>query len=87
MSDLFAKAFFLNGMKDALKVTVMNAKPTTLKAAIEKAMEAEQVIETANQVKNKISELAKMEDGDLEELEDLDEDTICQINKKRAQYG
>jgi hypothetical protein len=87
MSDLFAKALFLNGMKDALKVTVMNAKPTTLKAAIKKAMEAEQVIETDNQVKNKISELATIEDGDLEELEDLDEDTICQINKKRAQYG
>jgi hypothetical protein len=50
-------------------------------------MVTEQVIETANQVKNKISELAKMEDRDLEELEDLDEDTICQINKKRVQYG
>jgi hypothetical protein len=65
MLDIFAKAFFLKGMKDALKVTVMNAKPATLKAAIEKAMEAEQVRETANQVKNKISELAEMEDGDL----------------------
>jgi hypothetical protein len=81
MSDIFAKAFSLNGMKDALKATVMNAKPATLKAAIEKAMEAKQVIETANQVKKKISELAKMEDGYLEDLEDLDEDTICQINK------
>jgi hypothetical protein len=81
MLDMFAKAYFLNGMKGALKVTVMNAKPTTLKAAIEKVMEAKQVIETANQVKNRISELAKMEDRDLEDLEDLDEDTICQINK------
>ncbi len=82
MWDMFATAFFLNGMKNALKVKVMNAKPATLKITIEKAMEAKQVNKTVNQVKNKISELAKIEYGDLEELEDK----ICQINKERAQY-
>jgi len=87
MSDMFAKAFFLNGIKDALKVTVMNAKPVSLQAAIEKAMEVEQTLETANSNKSRISELAEMEDGDLDEIENLDEDDIFALNKKRAQYG
>ena len=86
VTDMFAKAFFLTGVSALIKTDLINLAPATMSEAITEAMKLEQTMETASGSKTKIAFLADMEDSELEE-EELDEDTISALNKKRAQFG
>ena len=86
--DSLAKGCFLMGINQAIKITLMQKEPATLTEAIKDAMKLELINDTNNTAKNKISSLADMDDGELEEMaDDLDELTVKQINKYRSQYG
>jgi hypothetical protein len=50
-------------------------------------MNLELVEKTNNSAKNRIANLAELDDEDLAEIEDLDEDTIKAINMKRSKFG
>ncbi len=64
----------------------MQKRPANLSEAIKEAMSLELVKKTNGAVKNKIANLAQLDDEDLAEIEDLDDVTIKAINMKRSKF-
>jgi hypothetical protein len=55
--------------------------------AIKEAMSLELIEKTNGAAKNRIANLAELDDKDLAEIEDLDDVTIKAINMKRSKFG
>lgn len=87
MIECLATGCFLMGVVPSIRTPLMQAHPTNLSEAIREAMNLELVEKTNNSAKNRIANLAELDDEDLAEIEDLDEDTIKAINMKRSKFG
>jgi predicted ATP-binding protein involved in virulence len=75
------------GVNQAIRNTHMQKRPVTLTEAIQEAMRLE-LINESNGTKNKIVNLADVDDKDLSAIvEDLDDLTIKGTNTRRAKSG
>ncbi len=82
-----AKECFLMGVNQAIRNMHMQKRPVALTEAIQEAMRLE-LINESNGTKNKIADLADVDDKDLAVIvEDLDDLTIKGINTRRAKSG
>ncbi len=75
------------GVAPSIRTALMQARPANLSEAIKEAMSLELIKKTNGATKNRIANLAKLDDEDLAEIEDLDEATIKAINMKRSKFG
>ena len=84
MKDALAKGCFLMGVNQTIRITLMQKQPVRLNEAIQEAMSLE-LINESNGTKNRIANLADMDDEDLAAIvEDLDDLMIKAINTRRA---
>jgi hypothetical protein len=84
--NALAKEFFLMGVTQAIKTTLMQKDPATLNEAIAEAMKLEDINES-NSAKGKIACLAELEAKDLSKIvDDLDDLTIRLINSRRGKF-
>jgi hypothetical protein len=85
--DALAKGYFLMGVTQAIKVTLMQKDPATLNEAIREAMKLEDINES-NGSGGKVASPSELEDKDLAKIVDnLDDLTIKLINSRRAKFG
>ncbi len=87
MVDCLATGCFLMGVTPSIKTTLMQKRPANLSEAIKEAMSLELIEKTNGAVKNRIANLADMDDEDLAEIEDLDDVTLKAINMKCSKFG
>jgi hypothetical protein len=87
MIECLATGCFLMGVVPSLRTALMQARPANLSEAIKEAMSLELIEKTNGAAKNRIANLAELDDEDLAEIEDLDDVTIKAINMKRSKFG
>ncbi len=86
MVECLATGCFLMGVMPSIKTALMQARPANLSEAIKEAMSLELIEKTNGAAKNRIANLAELDDEDLAEIEDLDDVTIKAINMKRSKF-
>jgi hypothetical protein len=87
MVECLATGCFLMGVTPFIKTALMQARPANLGEAIKEAMSLELIEKTNGAAKNRIANLAELDDEDLAEIKDLDDVTIKAINMKRSKFG
>jgi hypothetical protein len=78
---------FISGAKGALKRVLVRQNPNSLTEAIQIAIQLEQIWSKLKLAKQRIHELADMEDHELEQNQDLEPQIIRQVNQQQAKLG
>jgi hypothetical protein len=83
-TETLAKTMFINGDRWALKSVLVRQNPSSLTEAIQTAVQMEQKWIKVKLAKQRIQELADMEDHELEHCQRLEPQIIKQVNQRRA---
>ena len=86
-TETLAKTMFINGARGALKSVLVRQNPSSLTEAIQTAVQMEQKWIKVKLAKQRIQELADMEDHELEHGQRLAPQIIKQVNQRRAKNG
>ncbi len=87
LTTRWARMFFMIGVKDSIKTTLLQKDPQTMREAMKEAAKLERVQRTKkSEHKNRIAMLADLDDEELRH-EEIDEDDVSAINGQRAKQG
>ncbi len=88
ISQMLARTFFVNGVRDNIRTNLLNKAPETFEEAMDEAARLEKVQQDKGELKH-ITELADEDDSVLEQMNELelDQETIDAINRQRASRG
>jgi len=86
-TETLAKTMFISGARGALKSVLVRLNPSSLTEAIRIAVHMEQKWIKIKLAKQRIQELADMEDHELEHGQHLEPQIITQVNQQRAKNG
>ena len=88
ISQMLARTFFVNGVRDNIRTNLLNKAPETFEEAMDEAARLEKVQQDKGDLKH-IAELADEDDSVLEQMDELEleQETIDEINKHRAKRG
>jgi hypothetical protein len=86
-TETLAKTMFISGARGALKSVLVRQNPSSLTEAIQIAVQMEQKWMKVKLAKQRIQELADMEDHELEHGQRLEPQIIEQVNRRRAKNG
>ncbi len=86
-TETLAKTMFISGARGALKSVLVRQNPSSLTEAIQIAVQIKQKWMKVKLAKQRIQEVANMEDHELEHGQRLEPQIIEQVNQRRARNG